>query len=151
MRKRMILPMLLLAAALLLCGCGGRAYYTVDEVEMLVDAGAFPGSDMVKAEDGILPALYGIDAETALQCVGYLAANTSDSADEVAVFIMKDKEAAAAAEEACRRRVEEQLAVYRTRCPEAVPRLEDAYIHRLENTVLLAVGDAALIAELLKD
>lgn len=149
MRKRMLLPMLLLA--LLLCGCGGKAYYSVDDVEMLVDAGAFPGSDMAELDGDILLMLYGIDGETALQCAGYLAANSSVSADEVAVFIMKDQDAAVAAETACRKRVEAQLAMCRTYCPDAVPRLEDAYIHRLENTVLLAVGDAALIRELLKE
>ena len=148
MRKR-ILPMLLLL--LLLCGCGGKTHYSVDDVEMLVDAGAFPGSDMAELEDDILLMLYGIEEETVLQCTGYLAANTSVSADEAAVFIMKDEDAGIAAEAACRKRVEAQLAMCRTYCPDAVPRLEDAYIHRLENTVLLAVGDAALIRELLKD
>ena len=149
MRKRSVLPVILLLA-LVLCACGGKSYFSADDVDMLLDAGAFGDSDMEELDDDVLLMLYGIDEETVLKCDGYLAANTSVSADEVALFIMKDEEAAEAAVEACRKRLNAQLDMCRTYCPDAVPRLEHAYLRRLDNTVLLAVGDSAFIAELMK-
>ena len=149
MRKRIVWPVILLLA-LVLCACGGKSFFSADDVEMLLDAGAFGDSDMEELDDDILLMLYGIDEETVLKCDGYLAANTSVSADEVALFVMQDEEAAEAAVEACRKRLNAQLDMCRTYCPDAVPRLEHAYLRRLDNTVLLAVGDSAFIAELMK-
>ncbi len=148
MRKKVLLPMVLLLA-LVLCACG-KSYFSADDVDMLLDAGAFGDSDMEELDDDVLLMLYGIDPATVLKCDGYLAANTSVSADEVVLFIMQDEEAAEAAVEACRKRLNAQLDMCRTYCPDAVPRLEHAYLRRLDNTVLLAVGDSAFIAELMK-
>ena len=53
MRKRIVLPMVLLLA-LVLCACGGKSYFSVDDVEMLLDAGAFGDSDMEELDDDIL-------------------------------------------------------------------------------------------------
>ena len=145
MRKKTVLLILL---SMLLCGCGAdvQPFAAADAAE-LVSAGAFPGSDMAELDGEILLMLYGIEEETVIECAGFVAANTSISADEAAVFVLKDEAAAVTAEAACRKRVEAQLAMCRDYCPDAVPRLTDAAICRRGNTVLLAVGDAKWIAE----
>lgn len=141
----------LLLAVLALTGCGGRAMpFATEDVARLLEADAFPGSEMEMLESDILVMLYGLDAASVTDCAGYLATNTSVSADEAAVFVLTDEAAAVAAEEACRARIEAQLAMCRTYCPDAVPRLEDAFVARWENTVLLAVGDAKIITSVLE-
>ena len=109
MRKKTVLLILL---SMLLCGCGAdvQPFAAADAVE-LVSAGAFPGSDMAELDGEILLMLYGIEEETVIECAGFVAANTSISADEAAVFVLKDEAAAVTAEAACRKRVEAQLAM----------------------------------------
>jgi len=149
MRKKLIL--LLLALVMLTgCGAGEAPLFVTEDVERLLEADAFPGSEMEPLDSDILVMLYGIDGTTVTDCVGYLAGNTAVSADEAAVFVLTDEAAAAAAEEACRNRVAAQLAMSRTYCPDAVPRLNDAFVARRGNTVALAVGDAKIIASVLE-
>ena len=148
MRKRLFV---LLLAALVLTGCGGKtAPFAAEDIDRLLEADAFPGSDMEVLESDVLVLLYGLDGASVTDCVGYLATNTSVSADEAAVFILTDDAAAAAAEEACRARIEAQIAMCRTYCPDAVPRLEDAFVARRGNTVLLAVGGGKIITSVLE-
>lgn len=145
-----ILPLVL--TLLLLCGCGAKEEtpYTLADAEALLNSAAFEGSDMARLDSDVLVMLYGIDEAAVTECVGYMAANTSVSADELAVFILTDEEAAAAVEEACQSRVASQITMSQSYCPDAVPRLEKALISRVGNTVLLAVGDSAVITETLK-
>ena len=139
----------LLLGVLLLLGRGAKPGFSVDDVDMLLDSGAF--GDMEELEEDALIALYGVDPETVLKCVGYLASNTSDSADELVLFILRDEDAAAVVETSANRRVDARMEECRTSCPNAVPRLEEALVERRDNTVLVAVGDAAFVAELLAD
>ena len=146
MRRYLVLCLGALALCGLLCGCassGGEeslASYTVNDARALVDAGAFDGM-MEEVDSFIVSMLYGIGEESITECVGYLAINTSVSADEVTVLVMADEQSAIQAEEACRRRVESQIDSCSAYCPDQVPRLEDAVILRRGNTVLLAVGN----------
>lgn len=132
-----------LALLLLLAGCSAgkeTASYTVDDAQTLLDAGLFDG-DMAPMDSYVISLLYGIDEDTISDCAGYMAANTSSSADELTVLVLTDEEAAQAAAEACQARVNSQITVCRDYTPAAVPRLENAVIRRAGNTVLLAVGD----------
>ena len=141
----------LLLGGMLLFSGSAEPGFSVDDVDMLLDSGAFDGSDMQEMAQDALIALYGVEPEAVLKCVGYLASNTADSADELVLFILQDEDGAAAAETAANGRVDARLKECRTICPGAVPRLEEALVERRSNTVLVAVGDAAFIAELLAD
>ena len=139
----------LLLGVLLLLGRGAKPGFSVDDVDMLLDSGAF--GDMEELEEDALIALYGVDPETVLKCVGYLASNTAESADELVLFILQNEDAAAVVETSANGRADARLEECRTSCPNAVPRLEEALVERRDNTVLVAVGDAAFVAELLAD
>ena len=148
MTKRILAAAL---ALLLLCSCGSnksKASYTLADADEVLNSGAFEGSDMAPLDSRVLSILYGIDASVITECAAYMATNTSESADELAVFVLADEEAAIAVEEACRLRIAAQIAVCERYCPAAIPRLEQALLSRRGNTVLLAVGDPEIIASL---
>ena len=140
--KKWMIPTLL-AALLLLSGCGGaseKSAYTAEDVTTLLDSGAFTG-DMEQVESTVAVSLFGLDADTVEEITCYMATNSSVSADEVAVFVLTDEDAAVAAESACQAHVESRIESSAQYCPDQVPKLEDAVISRLGNTVLLAVGE----------
>lgn len=148
MKKRIFA---LVLALLLLCGCGGKqskASYTLADADEVLHSGAYEVDNMAPLDSFILAMLYGIEEHTIAECVGYMAVNTSVSADELVVLILTDEEAAIAAEEACKARVSAQIAVCESYAPAAVPRLEQALISRRGNTVLLAVGDPEILSSL---
>lgn len=160
---------LCLAAVLFAClpACGGEdavesptdavaaqpakpAPYTVADGQALVDAGACDG--VMEAVDAyIISLLYGIPEESITDCAGFLAINTSVSADEVTVLVLADEAAAIAAEEACRKRAADQITACKNYCPDQIPRLEDAVVLRRENTVLFAVGSPENLPKALSD
>ena len=114
--------------------------YSTQDVQTLLDAGVFSG-EMAPLEAEVIPLLYGLDDSAVTDCAAYLAANTAQSADEVAVLVLADEQAAQAAQAACLQRVADQLKTCRDYAPAAVPSLEAAVVERRGNTVLLAVGD----------
>ena len=159
--KRKILAAAL--AFLMLCGCAGKnvgdpntdqndkvekAPYTLAVADELLNSGAFEGSEMQPVDARVASALYEIEAEDIVECVIYIAANSWASADELAVFVMSDEQAAIDAEAAFRARVKSQLEVMGMYAPNSVPRLEGAFISRRENTVVFAIGDPDIIASI---
>jgi len=152
MKLRVTLP--LLALVLLLCACGekpgGSTPYTTDNAKALLDAGAFSGQ-MEEVDSATALLLYGIDEADVTSCVCYMASNTSVSADEVTVLVLKSEDAATAAISACKERVASQIDSCTNYCPDQVPRLEDATILQRGNSVLLAVGDPDKLPKALKD
>ena len=144
MRKKLAV----LFAALLtvsLVGCSNSAPktasgYTVDDAQVLLDAGVFNG-EMAEIDLDTVDMLYDIDRDSIQSGVSYLATNSSVSADELTILILTDEQAAQTAETACEKRLDNQLKTYQDYAPVAVPRLEGGVIRRAGNTVLLAVGD----------
>lgn len=144
-------------ALMLLCSCGSSGQndakppYDPSIADVLLESGAFEGSEMAPIDSMIVSILYGIDEGTITECVGYMATNTSVSADELVVLILTDAEAAAAAEEACKARISSQITVCESYAPAAVPRLEKALVSRRDNTVLLVVGNPDIIASAMEN
>ena len=147
MMRKIIMAIL---ALMLLCGCGAaeKAPYTTADADTVIASGAFEGSELAPIDSFIISVLYGMEESTITECVGYMAVNTSVSADELVVLILADEEAAIAAEEACKARVASQIKVCESYAPAAVPRLEQALISRRGSTVLLAVGDPDVLSTL---
>ena len=151
MMKKILMAAL---ALMLLCGCGKSdppPPYDPSIADVLMESGAFEGSDMAPMDSFIISILYGIEESSISECVGYMAANTSVSADELVVLLCTDETAAIAAEEACKARIAAQITVCESYAPAAVPRLEQALVSRRDNTVLLAVGDPDIIASTMKN
>ena len=154
MMKKILMAAL---ALMLLCSCGSggqnnaKPPYDASFADALLDSAAFEGSEMAPIDGFVISILYGIEESTISECVGYMATNTSVSADELVVLILTDENAAIAAEEACKARITAQITVCESYAPAAVPRLEQALVSRRDNTVLLAVGDPDIIAETMKN
>ena len=149
MKQRLIWPVLALAVLLSACGADGKAYTTAD-AQALIDAGAFDG-EMEQVDSYTVALLYGLEENAVIDCASYIAINSSASADEVTVLVLRDEAAAKTAEEACKKRVESQIESYQTYGPDQVPRLEEAVISRRENTVLLTVGNPDRLPQALKN
>jgi len=151
MKKCLILPLQAVLAMLTACGTtAGQVPYRAADAKASVDAGAFSGV-MTEVDNEVVPLLFGVEDAAFAECSCYTASNTSVSADEVTVFVMKDADGASAAVEACRQRVEAQIDSRWDYCPDQVPRLEDAVILQRGNTVLLAVGDPEKPPQALRD
>ena len=153
MKRFARLSLLLCALCLLLCACSKEESappYTAADARSLVEAGAFDGA-MEEVDAFIVSMLYGISEESITECVGFLAINTSVSADEVTVLVMKDEESALAAAEACKARAASQIASCASYCPDQVPRLEKATVLRRGNTVLFAVGNLERLPKALEE
>lgn len=144
MRKRILA--IALGAMALLSACAGqqgeetKAGYTAQDAQSLLSAGVFDGQ-MEEVDGYVAALLYGLEEADVSEAVCYMAVDTSVSADELAVLILTDEDAAQRAVEGCQRRIESQIETCRDYCPAAVPHLEDAAVLRRGNTVLLAVGD----------
>ena len=138
----------LLVLALLMSSCGGssKSAYTAQDVTSLLDAGVFTG-EMEQVDSAAAAGMFGLDPDTVVEITCYMAINSSVSADEVAVFILTDEEAAAAAENACQTHIETRTESSALYCPDQVPKLEHAIISRLGTTVLLAVGETEPLQE----
>ena len=147
MMKKILMAVL---ALMLLCSCGSKekAPYTLADADTILNSGAFDGSEMAPIDGFVVSILYGIEESTISECAGYMAVNTSVSADELVVLLCTDEAAAIAAEDACKARIAAQLAVCETYAPAAVPRLEQALVSRRGNTVLLVVGDPDVLSTL---
>lgn len=149
--KRNRILILLLALILLLGGCSGEepALYTTADAQALLDAGVFDGV-MEPVDSFVVSMLYGIPEENIAECACYLALDTSSSADELTVLVMKDEAAAEAAEVSCRERLESQAESYALYCPDQVPRIQEGTLLRRENTILLAVGSTERLPQALE-
>lgn len=150
MKKRVLAVVLLL---MLLCGCtkpsAASQPYTPAIADELLASGAFEGSEMAPLDMDVVAMLYGIDPETIVEGVYYMAVNTSASADELLVLVLTDEQSAMDAKLACQLRLESQIAVCEDYCPAAVPRLESAVLNRIGNTLLFVVGDEAAFSKVL--
>ena len=144
MRANLLCMLILL---MLLCGCTvSETPYSIGDEQILLEADLFNG-DMGPVDKNIVSQLYGIDDDAIQDCICYMAANTASSADELTIFVLTDVTAAKLVEDACQKRVENQIEASRNYAPAAVPRLENAVIRRIGNTVLLAVGDPEWLAK----
>ena len=89
----------------MLCSCGSnnsKASYTLADADEVLHSGAFEVDNMAPLDGFLISLLYGIEESTITEYAGYMAVNTSVSADELVVLILTDEEAAIAAEEACK-------------------------------------------------
>ena len=139
-----LMPAALLCLALTACGGGGAVGQTPYDPETaaqaLLDSGAF--SDALDTVDqDTAAALYGIDADTITGSAVYTS--LSAGAEEIAVLVLTDEDAAAAALDGLEARVADQKAVLESYQPDEVSKLDSAIVEQRGNSVLLAVAAAA--------
>lgn len=135
-----LMPAALLCLALTACGGGGAVGQTPYDPETaaqaLLDSGAF--SDALDTVDQDTAALYGIDADTITGSAVYTS--LSAGAEEIAVLVLTDEDAAAAALDGLEARVADQKAVLESYQPDEVSKLDSAIVEQRGNSVLLAVA-----------
>ena len=134
-----LMPAALLCLALTACGGGGAVGQTPYDPETAaqLDSGAF--SDALDTVDqDTAAALYGIDADTITGSAVYTS--LSAGAEEIAVLVLTDEDAAAAALDGLEARVADQKAVLESYQPDEVSKLDSAIVEQRGNSVLLAVA-----------
>ena len=141
-----LMPAALLCLALTACGGGGAVGQTPYDPETaaqaLLDSGAF--SDALDTVDqDTAAALYGIDADTITGSAVYTS--LSAGAEEIAVLVLTDEDAAAAALDGLEARVADQKAVLESYQPDEVSKLDSAIVEQRGNSVLLAVAAAVIL------
>lgn len=137
-----IIPALLCAClCLTLCACGSSksaADFTTGDADTLINTDGLFSEQLEKVDADVLCQLYGIDQTTVSDCKGYLS--TGATAEEVAVFIVKDKSGVQAVKDACDKRIADQKEACKDYLPAEEPKLDSAVVETRGNTVLLAVA-----------
>ena len=133
-----LMPAALLCLALTACGGGGAVGQTPYDPETaaqaLLDSGAF--SDALDTVDqDTAAALYGIDADTITGSAVYTS--LSAGAEEIAVLVLTDEDAAAAALDGLEARVADQKAVLESYQPDEVSKLDSAIVEQRGNSTIL--------------
>ncbi len=128
------------ALCLLLSGCAQTASarpFQTGDAQTLLDSGAF--SEPMEEIDQSLACgtLYQIDGATVTDCAVYTTLTAG--AEELAILVLADEEAAQAALTALEQRVADQKAALENYQPDEVGKLDNAILERRENTVLLLV------------
>ena len=152
MRTKTIVALLLLLAVIISgCSSGVKEPYTLSDAGALLEAGIFDGEmAQIQVPARTMAMLYGVDEGDIRDFVSFQATNTAVSADEVTVLILVDEAAAERAEAACRSRIESEIKNYAAYCPAAIPNLQGAVVERVDNTVLVVVGNPQAAADAVK-
>ncbi len=130
----------LILALLTLCACGGEAARAFEPTgaQDLLDSGAF--SEELEAIDAAVAcSLYGIDPDTVTDCTVY--GSTGATAEELAVFVCADEDAAQAVEDRLTTRVADRTADMTGYMPKEVLKLTEAVVERRGKSVLLVVAN----------
>ena len=138
-----------LALCLTLSACGGGSEETAAfdpdaTAQALLDSGAF--SDALEEVDlSVAATLYGVDEADITDGTVYMS--LSAGAEEIAVLVLADADAAAAAMEGLEAHVADQRAALENYQPDEVSKLDGAILEQRGNSVLLAVCADAQAAQ----
>lgn len=131
-------------ACLLLCACGGKektpaAFEPEAAVQGLLDSGAY-SEDLEALEVGVAVMLFGLEGDAEQYAGSQIYYSTGATSETAAVLQTQDQAQAAAAEEALRIWLEDQIDACRSYLPAEVEKLEHAVLEVRGSTVLLAVA-----------
>ncbi len=143
--KKLLTLTLTLALSLGLTACGGKTAdsYETKDVQAMADAGAF-SEELEELDGDIAFALYGLadaglEREDLKGCAVLRSAGATCEEGAVLVFTGADK--AEAAEGALKDYIDSQIEANEDYRPAEIPKLENAYIDRRGETLLLAVAN----------
>ena len=130
-----------LALCLTLSACGGGneeavAFDPAVTAQSLLDSGAFSDA-LEEVNTSVAATLYGVDEADIGDGVVYMS--LSAGAEEIAVLVLSDADAAAAAMEGLEAHVADQRAALESYQPDEVSKLDGAILQQKGNSVLLAV------------
>lgn len=130
-----------LALCLTLSACGGGneeavAFDPAVTAQSLLDSGAFSDA-LEEVNTSVAATLYGVDEADIADGAVYMS--LSAGAEEIAVLVLSDADAAAAAMEGLEAHVADQRAALESYQPDEVSKLDGAILQQKGNSVLLAV------------
>ena len=144
-----------LALCLTLSACGGGneeavAFDPAVTAQSLLDSGAFSDA-LEEVGTSVAATLYGVDEADIADGAVYMS--LSAGAEEIAVLVLSDADAAAAAMEGLEAHVADQRAALESYQPDEVSKLDGAILQQKGSSVLLAVcadpeAAKAVLAEL---
>lgn len=133
-----------LALALALTACGGKEEkYTTEDVQAMVDAGAF--SEELEELDGDTAFLlykladYGLDEGDVKTCAVLRSAGAT--CEEAAVLVLSDNKQAKRAAEGLYTYLNDQIKANENYRPAEIPKLKEAYLSIKGSTVLMVVAN----------
>ncbi|MBQ4153479.1 MAG: DUF4358 domain-containing protein [Oscillospiraceae bacterium] len=141
MKKSLSLILAAVMALLLLASCGATTLKVdVNEAaEVLKNDLSYAGS-MEELTENMLESTYeGIDVETIASFKAYISADAT--AEEIAVFELKDEGAAKAMKAAMDERIISQKEIYSSYSPEGAARLDKGVVKQAGKYVILCVSD----------
>lgn len=151
--KKFLSVFLLTCLCLSLTACGGEDKttprdFTTDDAQTLLDSSAF--SEPLEAIDlDIACYLYNLDQDKVSEAAVY--GSTGATAEELAVFVFSDADAAAAAKANFETRITDRTEAMKDYIPAEVPKLEKAVLEVRGATLLFVVAaDYGPVSELLK-
>ena len=130
-----------LALCLTLSACGGGneeavAFDPAVTAQSLLDSGAFSDA-LEEVNTSVAATLYGVDEADIADGAVYMS--LSAGAEEIAVLVLSDADAAAAAMEGLEAHVADQRAALENYQPDEVSKLDGAILQQKGNSVLLEV------------
>ena len=130
-----------LALCLTLSACGGGneeavAFDPAVTAQSLLDSGAFSDA-LEEVNTSVAATLYGVDEADIADGAVYMS--LSAGAEEIAVLVLSDADAAAAAMEGLEAHVADQRAALENYQPDEVSKLDGAILQQKGSSVLLAV------------
>lgn len=143
--KKLLTVTLALALVLGLTACGGKAEktYTTKDVQAMADAGAF-SEELEELDADIAFALYkladdGLVREDLTDCAVLRSAGAT--CEEAVVLVFTDSDKAETAADALKDYIQHQIDENTDYRPAEIPKLENAYIDRRGESVLMVVAN----------
>lgn len=144
--KKKILTLLLGMIMVVMTACGGEkeiVFGISQAASDLLASEAFTDT-LTKCDNDKVVALYGVDEAVLAEYEVYIG--TGATAEEIAIFRVKDNQDAAAVKSACETRIEDQKKACENYLPDEMPKLENPVVRTAGNYVVMVIsGDNAKI------
>ena len=155
MNKKILLPVVLGICLCLLAACGNsnnnqdpvesgssapveKTAYELSDADAVLQSGAF-SEDLAEIDLDTAAVLYGVDVNALTDVKAYRSEGAT--AEEVAVLLFTDEEAAGQAKTAMELYLQGREESYADYLPDEVPKLENALLDQKGSTVLLLVAN----------
>lgn len=138
--KKKVLAVLLGMTMLVMAACGGQkevVFGISQAASDLLDSGAFTDT-LTKCDNDKVATLYSVDADTLAEYEVYIG--TGATAEEIAIFRVKDSKDLDAVKTACETRIEDQKKACENYLPDEMPKLNSPVIRTAGNYVVMVIS-----------
>ncbi len=139
--KKKVLVLLAVVMVMVLSGCGGSkeiVFGISQAASELLDCGAFTDT-LTKCDNDKVVSLYGVDESLLAEYEVYIG--TGATAEEIAIFRVKDSKDVETVKASCQSRVDAQKEACENYLPNEMPKLESPVLTTAGNYVILCVSN----------